>query len=30
MTDKKKILRNQKDTKDDMINLVDNVNRDDD
>ncbi|MGO4889320.1 Rieske (2Fe-2S) protein [Anaerobacillus sp. MEB173] len=30
MTEKKKIGRNQKDTNDDMINLVDNLNRDDD
>ncbi|WP_096198997.1 ubiquinol-cytochrome c reductase iron-sulfur subunit [Bacillus sp. FJAT-45350] len=30
MTDKKKLGRNKKDTNDDMINLVDNLNRDDD
>ncbi|TLS37834.1 ubiquinol-cytochrome c reductase iron-sulfur subunit [Pseudalkalibacillus caeni] len=30
MTDKKKYKRNQKDSNDDMINLVDNLNRDDD
>lgn len=30
MTDKKKLGRNQKDTDDDMINLVDNLNRDED
>ncbi|RBW68359.1 Rieske 2Fe-2S domain-containing protein [Bacillus taeanensis] len=30
MTERKKLGRNQKDTNDDMINLVDNLNRDDD
>ncbi len=30
MPDEKKLLRNQKDTNDDMINLVDNLNREDD
>ncbi len=30
MTEKKKLGRNQKDTNDDMINLVDNLNREDD
>ncbi|WP_078555230.1 ubiquinol-cytochrome c reductase iron-sulfur subunit [Bacillus alkalicellulosilyticus] len=30
MTDKKKPGRNEKDSQDDMINLVDNLNRDDD
>ena len=30
MTDKKKLGRNQKDSKDDMINLIDNLNQEDD
>ncbi|MFV8829875.1 ubiquinol-cytochrome c reductase iron-sulfur subunit [Alkalihalobacterium sp. APHAB7] len=30
MTDKKKLGRNQKDSQDDMVNLVDNIDRDDD
>ena len=30
MTDKKKLLRNEKDTNDDMMKLVDNLDRDDD
>ncbi|UTW69059.1 hypothetical protein KHA80_18080 [Anaerobacillus sp. HL2] len=30
MTEEKKLGRNQKDTNDDMINLVDNLNREND